>query len=514
MAEKYIMIHDIIEDHNARMQNLRKYYPFFCLNENTFTQYREGKYIGLDMGYITMASLRFFINENSFHEQEISYEQYEGFLSELLHRDFSLEAAPAEEKELISYIFDKIKNEGKPFEFRFFDPDEKKTKVARVKLIDSRIADGMVLYHITAEGIEFYLDTKEMKEESKISIQQLLLEKMIQSNNFKGGIQVVRRINNEVSKLIYKKREVLNILSYDVFAGAKASEEYMATVARWFADEQKLFKKNKELIEQALNKAAYEGKDEEEKSNLYRSLQDINELDMELKRTITRHNELISETIALQKAADKMIERAKLRRLRTVFDFKETMRKLEKQDTPEALSHVLMPLFAPSIQKTFSMHSVDNLLTYRAEQVDKGEKVKKEKVDTGFQYEDELEDARIAKNFGRMFYELLDQLTKRDALNVKELNGILEIKFGKEIYRNGDYYAFLVHLSQKREYHMEKLLQKQDTFLEGIIADMLAEEEKQRFQRMAFTLQYAYQEKIELGEGFEITNILFERIVK
>ena len=39
MALKYVMINDIIEEHNARMQNLRKYYPFFVLAETTFAQY-------------------------------------------------------------------------------------------------------------------------------------------------------------------------------------------------------------------------------------------------------------------------------------------------------------------------------------------------------------------------------------------------------------------------------------------------------------------------------------------
>ena len=62
MAEAYIMINDIMEEHHARMQNLKKYYPFFVLNETTFTQYKEGKYAYLDMGYITMASLRFLIH--------------------------------------------------------------------------------------------------------------------------------------------------------------------------------------------------------------------------------------------------------------------------------------------------------------------------------------------------------------------------------------------------------------------------------------------------------------------
>ena len=53
MALKHVMINDIIAEHSARMQNLKKYYPFFVLNEATFSQYKEGKYSFLDMGYIT-----------------------------------------------------------------------------------------------------------------------------------------------------------------------------------------------------------------------------------------------------------------------------------------------------------------------------------------------------------------------------------------------------------------------------------------------------------------------------
>ena len=112
MAQKYIMIHDIMSEHEDRMLNLKKYYPFFVLCETTFSQYKDGKYSDLDMGYITMATLRFFINENNFHESEITYEQYEGFLAEILRREFALSVDEAEEKELIGYIFDKIKNDG------------------------------------------------------------------------------------------------------------------------------------------------------------------------------------------------------------------------------------------------------------------------------------------------------------------------------------------------------------------------------------------------------------------
>lgn len=63
MAKQYVMINDIIEEHNARMYNLRKYYPFFVLSETAFTQYKDGRYNSLDMGYITMAVLRFLLRK-------------------------------------------------------------------------------------------------------------------------------------------------------------------------------------------------------------------------------------------------------------------------------------------------------------------------------------------------------------------------------------------------------------------------------------------------------------------
>ena len=57
---------DIISDHRERMLNLKKYYPFFKLTQISFSQFKDGRYEILDMGYILMAILRFFIEENNF----------------------------------------------------------------------------------------------------------------------------------------------------------------------------------------------------------------------------------------------------------------------------------------------------------------------------------------------------------------------------------------------------------------------------------------------------------------
>lgn len=522
MALKHVMINDIISEHSARMQNLKKYYPFFVLNETTFTQYKDGKFGYLDMGYITMASLRFFINENNFHEKDITFEEYEGFLVELLRRDFGLNEEPEEEKQLILYIFDKLKNDGRAFEFKFYDPEIKGMKIARVKLIDSRIEGGQVLYTITAEGIEFYLDTKEIKDESKISVSQLLLEKMISSNNFKGGIDVVKRINSQVVQLKTEKEQVLKLLGIDVFEGAKAYEEYMATTAKWFSEEQKLFAKNKALVDKAIERAAFE-KDEEGKSTSLRSraLEDISSLETELKKTIYNHSQLIAETMELKQISDKIINRAKLRKLRPVFDFRESLVKIMEKDSPELMANVLMPLFAPRLGKSFSIKSIDNMLTLKSDDKLKGEKVEKTSLDLDFEYEDEILDKKIGANFARLFYELLDQVNKWNRVTLKELNGILEIKFGEEIYGNRDYYSFLVHLAGKRQYDMSKMLEKQDTLLEEMVIQNMSQDDKERFKNMIFTIEFG-KEDVELNshivpsegrdkESFYVTDMIFER---
>ena len=80
----------------------------------------------LDMGYIVMGILRFFIRENNFKEKDVTYPEYLDFITSLLKRDFGLNLSAQEYKELADYIFDKIKNEGRPFTFPYYDPIEKK----------------------------------------------------------------------------------------------------------------------------------------------------------------------------------------------------------------------------------------------------------------------------------------------------------------------------------------------------------------------------------------------------
>lgn len=512
MPEQYILWNDIIDTHAHRMEHLRKYYPFFKLQEMTFAQYKDGQYAHLDMGYITLASLRFFIDENNFNERRVTFTLYRDFLRRLLVRDFSLEESDAQMEELIRYIFDKIKNDGKPFYFHYFDPKDHKQKTMRVKLIESEIENGSIFYRITADGVALYLETKEVKEESQISIQQLLLEKMIESSNFKGGIDVVKRINAEVSKMLLKKQEVIRTLEIDVFEGVTRYQNYMDSVAKWFTEEEKLFKKNKELIDTALSKAELSAKSKGEASQKYYVvLKEIYELETELKKTIRRHASLVSETMELTKVTDSIVSKAKLHRLRPVFDFRKQLKTLEERDDVSALSHMILPLLKPQGKKTFSFQNLDRLLTNRPEHETVREKVEEAGEEEAYVYPDEVEQERINMNFKKFAVELLEQIKKKHTITLSEWNAILEIRFGKEIYANIDYYSFLVHLCQKKEYAVSDMINHQDTFLDGIVAKELSREEKERYEAMTFRVEQKSDEELMVYPGCFVSDMVFER---
>jgi hypothetical protein len=294
----------------------------------------------------------------------------------------------------------------------------------------------------------------------------------------------------------------------------------MEKTSKWFTEEQRLFAKNKALVDQAIQQAQLQQSGGNASGQS--ALTEISTLETELKKTIYHHSQLIAETTELSQTADQIISRAKLKKLRPVFDFNQSLSRLYREDRPQDMAFILMPLFAPKIVKTFSIQSIDNILTLKTDDRLKGEKVEKQEVDLDYIYEDEKLELQIGRNFAMLFTELLQRLAKWNRVTLKELNAILEIKFGEEIYENRDYFAFLTHLAGKDHYSMAHMRKKQDTMLEEMVVSNMPEEDQETYGTMAFDIQFG-QEEIYIGpEGEQkqdapeqdrsyITNMIFER---
>ena len=508
MTNQTTMLREIIEEHSDRIKNMKKYYPYFRLAETSLAQYRDGQFACLDMGYITLAVIRFFIEENNFKEKDVTYQEYYAFLKELLKRDFDLELEREEEQDLIAFLFDKLKNEGKPFSFDYYDPVDHKRKTMRSRFMDSKIEDGVVYYYITSDAIEFYLDTKEIKDESTINVEQLLLEKLISTQNFRGGTEVAKRINNEVGRLMRQKNEVLGILSYDVFAGVEAFEKFMGSTMRWFKEEQKLFVRNSDLIHKALERAESDGAQGDYQSRYYQAIDEIYQLELELKKAIARHSELLGACTVLQKKVGELVAKSKFAALKRSLDFKRMGQRLMERDRADLLEALVMPLFDVHPGKTLTLGRLEDLLMVSPEKTENAEAVS-EGEEQIYIYEDEIEDARIQKNYILLFENLLQTLERKESFTLKEWQEQLLFQLGEQVVRNADYYSFLVHLAQKKEYNVRKMIEKPDTFLEEAVKVFL--EEHKEYEEVDMTLTMLPEEELLLGEKMSVTNLLIER---
>lgn len=498
MAENYVLIDDIIKNHSERILNLRKFYPFFAVSQNAFTQFKDGRYKNLDMGYLCLAVLRYFINENSFNNRQVKYADYEKFCLNTLKRDFGIQivkqetdqefdtdnikCTSEEAEELVRYIFDKINNYGRAFELSFFDPTEKKTKLARVRLIESNVREDEVVYSITEDGIEFYLSTKEVRDESRINMDQLLLEKMIKAENFRGGIDVIERINIEVNALEKRREEVVALLLTDVHAGTQAVDDYIDRAAAWFADEKKSFAKCRDLVDRAVARMKFDGE--------ARAISDITRLQTMLKQTIENHSRLIAGAAELTGFSDEMVRRNRTRSLKAAFDFEGFLLRATDCDAPEIMSEIVMPFLMPVRKKSFAISAIDNIVLTKTGESLQGEQKEEAKVDLDFRYDDELLADMVGENFAMLFTELLGRIRRWEKLSLKEYLAILEVKFGKEVYQNRDLYSFLTHLAEKDSYDIGKMLTDAETFLEDAVIKFTDEDILKGYSDIKFEIKF------------------------
>lgn len=461
------MINDIVSDHKERMLNLKKYYPFFKLMDVSFSQFKDGKYSILNMGYIFMGLLRFFIEENNFKEKDVVYPEILEFISTMIKRDFGLSLSEDEEKEITDYIFDKVKNDGRPFDFEYFDPVERKKRIYRMKIIESTIRDNTVWYSISPDAIEFYLDTKEIKEESRINVQQLLLEKMIKANNFTGGTEVVAKINDEVNRLELKKNEVMQALAADVFAGIEAYDEFVNTGMRWFEDEERLFKKNSELIEAALKRMTG---NVSASSNYNSTINQIYELENQLKVAMNKHGDLLKACTDMRKLTDDAVKKAKLARLRTHVDFKGLLSNMIKTDNAQIMIDILNPLLKPNIRKRFNINMIDEALTLKPVKYDKAEIIVHQE-ERKIVFDDQIEDDRIRHNYIFIMKNLCQAFEQKNEFTLGEFNSAMKKLYSEKVLKNSDYYSFFVNLLKKDKYIIGGNQMKNESFLDEILMD-------------------------------------------
>ena len=301
---------------------------------------------------------------------------------------------------------------------------------------------------------------------------------------------------------------MLNTLSVDVFEGKQEYEAYVGEITKWFEEEQRLFKKNTELIEKALEKAE-SSRENSENSRFYSMLNEIYTLELEIKKAMYRHSELLSLCTEMQQNVDEIVKKSKLSTLRNSFDFHHAMSQMMEQDNVEALQYMILPLFGIKVKKNFSLFQLEDMLKLKAENEEDLELVS-QGMEEAYVYEDEVEEKRISDNFDVIAKVLLELLLMRESFSLRELNEELSKVLGEEVLVNADYYTFLVHLCQKEEYSVREMKKKPDTFFEEIMNKLLLKETA--YDQLVFRLVRKGEDTIKITDMLEISDIQFEKV--
>ena len=130
------------------------------------------------------------------------------------------------------------------------------------------------------------------------------------------------------------------------------------------------------------------------------------------------------------------------------------MNRIIKEDRTDILEYIAAPFFMLNIKKTFDVSKVEDLLSYRPENEEKPEK-KVELTEKDIVFEDELDERRFNRNTRTLFLILLRLLKEKKTIMFTEYNEQVRNILSDKVLENGDYYTFLIHLCEKKEYVLE-----------------------------------------------------------
>ena len=209
------------------------------------------------------------------------------------------------------------------------------------------------------------------------------------------------------------------------------------------------------------------------------------------------------------------MRRSRTRSLNNSFDFEAALSRIIANDKVERLGDMIMPFMQPKREKSLAISTIDNIILQKTGESLKGEKREELKADLGFKYDDEILNENVGLKYAHLFKELIGRLKRWEELTLEELNAILEVKFGKAIYKNRDYYSFLVHLAGKSIYSVADIKDSAETFLEEMVNEHLTEEELGDLKDICFEIKFDDEEiqiKSEDGKLAELTGMRFVRV--
>lgn len=513
-----------IEEMNARHLNMKKFLPYFELMKLNKTGVKYKEY---DMATLSLVVIYYILMEGKLKERGISFQEIQECVREYIKKAYLKELDLEEERELTRYILLKLQNEGESFKYTYYDSVRHKESVENVRYITFRQnynANGIIEYYLTSEGIEFFLQTKEFGEESKVTIYLLLLQKQLQSNNFENVYNLVIKINTEVQQQIDKKKEIERDMIYASQDSFNRYTEYTDKSIKYLVEEKDLFESTFKMIseikEEYLNKAnvnLYEMK-ESEKNNI----QYLFNTSEELSLTVDRHSKLLSELVDLKKKTITIRDERRKNAFKKNYNFENFLNTALKVDNVFSFKALISPLLKINVGKSFTPEKINNMFL-RVSQ-----KTVEDKIVDNLPQEvekiisvEEVSLERIKQNFKTYFKVLLSLMVESKEVSLIQLTNEVNIKYGEDAVNHPDFREFIFTLNSRKDigavyatFNYKKIHKKGTTAsqIEEIYKDLIdTNDDFSIYKHVIVEVEFKSNEEIRLLNNYTITDFIFRR---
>ncbi len=296
-------------------------------------------------------------------------------------------------------------------------------------------------YRITDMGLQFLISSREVPQDSKVTISLYLFKLQIEKHRYQSALDTIKNINLETKRQLSLKDKVLNIARYDATLGNKMYNEYWKDFVSLRNEEREHYQQAKDFLKQY--------QDVSQNDNITpndRKL--LNKIDVELNISTTLQNQYILEISSMGKQLAEMSLNSMNNIFENRFNFKEHLENVYHSNDISVLTSMLTPLLLPKKVKFFdlSVPFAQQVVKSEIDAIDEPITVTKPFVDYSKMYEN-----RQFNNYCVFFEILIGMLETSPIEDIREyINRVSNAK-GIEAINSIDFLSFLTDLSSFSE---------------------------------------------------------------
>lgn len=292
-------------------------------------------------------------------------------------------------------------------------------------------------YKITDMGLQFLISSKEVPQDSKVTISLYLFKLQIKKHKYQSALDTIKNVNMETNRQLSLKNKVLDIAHYDAPLGNKLYNDYWKDFTNLRDEERQYYQQAKDFL-----KEYQEVSQSDDITPKDREI--LRQIDVELNISTTLQNKYILEISSMGKELAELNINNMNNIFDTRFNFKEHFEKIySSSNIGYSLISILTPMLLPKKIRFF-----DVSIPFLQQPVKSIEDIPPNTTET-ISYTDfsKLYENRKINNYLVLFEILIDILEKYPTCDIRKFIEVVKNSKGENAIQSIDFLAFLIDLS-------------------------------------------------------------------